>query len=188
METNRIPGHDVFDNPAGCCPPFYPDGWDDHALYFDEKLFVRATSPGAFHIPVGMAPTFRSPCAAIETPDTESHESIILGPEDSPWGAEHLFAVDREIPGSDMVRLSGDYLARVFEGSFPLFRKWSQDMKRVAAERGRRLEKLYFFHTTCPKCARVYGKNYVVGLAKVGQACVRGSEGADGDAQDAQPS
>jgi hypothetical protein len=29
------------------------------------------------------------------------------------------------------------------------------------------MEKLYFFYTTCPKCAQVYGKNYVVLLAKI---------------------
>jgi len=27
--------------------------------------------------------------------------------------------------------------------------------------------KLYFFYTTCPRCAQKYGKNYVVILAQV---------------------
>lgn len=31
----------------------------------------------------------------------------------------------------------------------------------------RNMEKMYFFYTTCPKCAKVYGKNYTVLLAKV---------------------
>jgi len=26
---------------------------------------------------------------------------------------------------------------------------------------------MYFFYTTCPTCAKHYGKNYVVGVAKV---------------------
>ncbi|MHC4509420.1 MAG: hydrolase [Planctomycetota bacterium] len=26
---------------------------------------------------------------------------------------------------------------------------------------------MYFFYTTCPKCAKVYGKNYTVLLAKI---------------------
>jgi hypothetical protein len=29
------------------------------------------------------------------------------------------------------------------------------------------MEKMYFFYTTCPKCAKVYGKNYTVLLAKI---------------------
>ena len=36
----------------------------------------------------------------------------------------------------------------------------------VKAKR-RELKKMYFFYTTCPKCAKVYGKNYVVLFAKV---------------------
>ena len=26
----------------------------------------------------------------------------------------------------------------------------------------------YFFYTTCPKCAKAYGENYVVGVAEFG--------------------
>lgn len=37
------------------------------------------------------------------------------------------------------------------------------------AGKGRTLEKLYFGYTTCPKCAKAYGKNYVVLFAKVGE-------------------
>ena len=29
------------------------------------------------------------------------------------------------------------------------------------------LDTTYFFYTTCPRCAKHYGKNYVVGVAKV---------------------
>jgi hypothetical protein len=35
------------------------------------------------------------------------------------------------------------------------------------AERGKKLEKLYFAYTTCPGCAKVYGKNHVVLFARV---------------------
>jgi hypothetical protein len=45
--------------------------------------------------------------------------------------------------------------------------KWAQQMSDHVAARGRSLEKLYFGYTTCPKCAKAYGKNYVVLFAKV---------------------
>jgi hypothetical protein len=35
------------------------------------------------------------------------------------------------------------------------------------ASRGKQLQQLYFYYTTCPKCARKYGKNYVVILARI---------------------
>ncbi|MHC1707784.1 MAG: hydrolase [Bacteroidales bacterium] len=28
-------------------------------------------------------------------------------------------------------------------------------------------KKTYFYYTTCPKCAKAYGKNYVVSLVEV---------------------
>jgi NMD protein affecting ribosome stability and mRNA decay len=40
-------------------------------------------------------------------------------------------------------------------------------MKAFVAGRGKELRKLYIFYTTCPKCARKYGKNYVAILAQV---------------------
>jgi hypothetical protein len=40
-------------------------------------------------------------------------------------------------------------------------------MRDHVAARGRTLERLYFGYTTCPKCAKAYGKNYVVLFAKV---------------------
>jgi hypothetical protein len=29
------------------------------------------------------------------------------------------------------------------------------------------IEKIYFYYTTCPKCAKLYGKNYTVIFAKI---------------------
>ena len=29
------------------------------------------------------------------------------------------------------------------------------------------MQRLFFYYTTCPRCAKQYGKNYVVGLAQV---------------------
>lgn len=40
-------------------------------------------------------------------------------------------------------------------------------MKDYVASKDKSLQKLYFFYTTCPKCAKHYGKNYVVLLAQV---------------------
>jgi hypothetical protein len=45
--------------------------------------------------------------------------------------------------------------------------KWAQQMKEYVKSKGRDLKKLYFFYTTCPKCAEHYGKNYVVMVAQV---------------------
>ncbi len=63
--------------------------------------------------------------------------------------------------------VSGTFLTRVFEGPYANVHRWVQEMKTYVAARQKKLEKLYFFYTTCPKCAKFYGKNYIVLLAKV---------------------
>jgi hypothetical protein len=66
-----------------------------------------------------------------------------------------------------MVRLSGTFLTRVFEGPYANVRRWVEEMHSYVAARHKKLEKLYFFYTTCPQCAKCYGKNYVVLLAQI---------------------
>jgi hypothetical protein len=66
-----------------------------------------------------------------------------------------------------MVTLTGHYLTKVFEGPYRDAGKWAQEMKRFVSSKGKHLRKLYFFYTTCPKCAKQFGKNYVVAFAEV---------------------
>ncbi len=44
--------------------------------------------------------------------------------------------------------------------------KWAVEMKQYVENKGKQLLKLYFSYTTCPKCAKAYGKNYVVLFAQ----------------------
>ena len=45
-------------------------------------------------------------------------------------------------------------------------------MERFVESRGFRTLKSYYFYTTCPKCAKEYGKNYVVAVSEVEPALV----------------
>lgn len=45
--------------------------------------------------------------------------------------------------------------------------KWAREMTECVKTKGKVLKKLYFSYTTCPKCAKVYGKNYVVLFAQI---------------------
>jgi len=61
----------------------------------------------------------------------------------------------------------GDFLTKVFEGPYSDARQWCAEMERHVTAEGRQLDTLYLFYTTRPRCAKHYGKNYVVGVAKV---------------------
>ena len=80
---------------------------------------------------------------------------------------EHLFATTRNVPGEEMVRISGEFITRVFEGPYRHAKEWAHEMETAAEAAGHTAKRVYMFYTTCPKCARAYGKNYVVGVAEI---------------------
>jgi hypothetical protein len=167
MQPNQTPPFDVSDNETNCCPRFTPEPWQDQELHFDNKPFVRASTISAFHMPLNMDSVFARMMAAIEAAHAAGSGRLVLSHDDSAWHAEHLFAVDKEVPGAEMVRLSGEFLTHVFEGPYKDAPEWAATMAADVKKRGKHLDTMYFFYTTCPKCARHYGKNYVVGVAKV---------------------
>jgi len=91
----------------------------------------------------------------------------MLSDEKSLWGADIYIAVSKEVPQAKMARISGSFLTKVFEGPYKNAGKWAKEMKAYVQSKGRELKKMYFFYTTCPKCAEFYGKNYTVLLAMV---------------------
>lgn len=167
MQVNAIPPYDPTDNPTGCCPRFHPEAWENQELTFDEKPFVRASTVSAFHVPLNMGSVFTKTWEAIRRHHAEGKEFLVLSHDDSAWHSEHLFAVDHDVPGAVMAHLSGTFLTKVFEGPFSDAPSWADAMGRIVHDRGKDLQTLYFFYTTCPSCAKVYGKNYVVAVAKV---------------------
>jgi hypothetical protein len=168
MEVNETPAYDTSDNPTGCCPRFDPRGWDGEELHFSDKLFVRAVTRSLFHIPINMGAVFARTFAAIDKAGARSDSGfIVLSRDLSPWTSEHYFAVTHEVPGLEMQRLSGDFLTKVFEGPYSRVPAWMKELASLIARRGSEIGRTFFFYTTCPRCAKRYGKNYVVGVAEV---------------------
>ena len=161
MDTNLLPHfhYQDSDNPTHCCPRFDPAGWDRQQVHFRNKLFVRARTRSFLHIPLNMGRVFTRIGAALESAGAIDPDNfVVLSRDLSPWQSEHLFAVTKEVAGQDMLHITGDYTTRVFEGPYRKAKEWHAEL----AEAGR----IYFFYTTCPKCAKYYGKNYVVAFCE----------------------
>ena len=168
MKTNELPFYDASDNLTGCCPRFKPQGWDHQNLHFEDKPFVKATTRSFFHMPLNMGSVFSKTFKAIEDAGAADMDHfVVLSKDVSPWKSEHYFAVTKEVPGEDMSYLSGDFETRVFEGPYKEAGKWYHQLRDEVRKEGKQPEDIYFFYTTCPNCAKFYGKNYVVGFAGV---------------------
>jgi len=150
-----------------CCPRFDPGPWEDRELQWEGKRFVKDRVRSILHIPLNFGAVMRRNMEAIEKADAEPVTPVVLSDENSLWGADVYIEVTRDIPGASMAVISGTFLSKVFEGPYQNMRRWVEEMKAHVRGKGRRIQKMYFFYTTCPKCAKTYGKNYVVILAEV---------------------
>jgi hypothetical protein len=167
METNALPKYDMSDNPTNCCPKFNQNSWDGQELSFSKKLFVKVKTRSIFHIPLNIGSVYPKTFADIQAAGAFSDDNfIILSYDPSVWTGEHYFAVTREVPGHEMVEITGEFLTKVFEGPYKDTPKWLKEMEAYVKTKGREAAKTYFFYTTCPKCAKTYGKNYAVAVAE----------------------
>lgn len=168
METNALPKYDMSDNPTNCCPRFNTEGWDEQELHFKDKLFVKAKTRSIFHIPINMGSVYPKTFAELEKANAiDYNDLIVLSYDPSPWTGEHYFSVNKNVSGQEMFHMTGDYLTKVFEGPYKNAPKWEKEMKALVEEKGKNIKKTYFFYTTCPKCAKFYGKNYVVAVSEI---------------------
>lgn len=150
-----------------CCAKFDPQPWDEKEITWENKKFVKTRVRSLFHMPLNFASVMRKNVGRIEAADAKPEEMIVLSDEDSPWHSDLYIDVTKDVPEARMATLSGRFLSKVFEGSFKNIRTWVNEMQEYVKSQGRELQKLYFYYTTCPKCAKKYGKNYVVLLAQV---------------------
>ena len=156
-------------NETGCCAVPNINEWQDTQQNFENKLFIRMYTRSFLYIPLNMAKIMKKIDAIARAnnsvPPTE--DVMILSRDISPWRAEQLYAVSKPISDADMVTLEGSFLTKVFEGSYKNAKSWYVTMQNAAKKTGKQLEAIYMFYTTCPRCAKHYGKNYVIGLAHI---------------------
>jgi hypothetical protein len=152
---------------AECCPRFDPAPWDAKEITWKEKLFLQTRVRSVLYMPLNFGAVMNRSMATIEAAGANADEVVILSDDSSPWGANVYIAISKEIPGARTTTLSGTFLAKVFEGPYRNMRNWIRETESFVKSKGKAIRKRYFFYTTCPKCAKKYGKNYVVILAQL---------------------
>lgn len=156
-------------NDTGCCAVPNIKDWDKKRVVFRDKHFIRMSTKSFLHIPLNMASVMKklNETAVSSGRAMPPRQAMILSRDMSNWKADQLYAVTGEIEGADNVVLNGDFLTMVFEGPYQNAKQWYDQLLDFVKEKGCKSDEVYFFYTTCPKCAKHYGKNYTIGLAKI---------------------
>ncbi|MFA6049105.1 MAG: hydrolase [Candidatus Micrarchaeia archaeon] len=152
---------------TGCCKRFDPKPWDGKTIVLKDRLFVKVRVLSFLHIPLNYGQVMASSMEKIWAAKAAADSPLMLSDENSLWGADVYIAVSKKVAGLENVRLSGTFLSKVFEGDYKNMGTWIKQMNDYVASKGKTTEKLYFFYTMCPACAKAYGQNYTVLLAKI---------------------
>lgn len=154
-----------------CCPRFDPEPWQNKTHVWQEKLFIKDSIPQFFHIPFPKALNkviqrmWEKAKASDAAPEIK--DFLLLAYDPSPWKSELYMAVNREVPDIENIRMTGTFISKVFDGPYSGVPKYIKEMDRYLSGIGKKSKKYYFYFTTCPKCAKKQGHNYIVAFSEV---------------------
>ena len=154
-------------NEKECCPKFDPTPWDGKIFEWSNKKFIKDKVFTLFFMPINFGSVMTKMMTKVEKAGVQIPEYLCLSDHTSKLNMDIYLAVDKEVPGTENVTLSGKYISKVYEGDFKETGEWCKDFSEYMKSKGLVMKKMYMWYTTCPKCAKKYGKNYVVIIAEV---------------------
>lgn len=152
---------------TGCCPRVDPSLWDDKVLEWNNKKFIKGKVFTLFYMPMNFGRVITKLMNKTGEAKVNLDNNLCLSDHTSKWNMDIYLAVDGEVPGVQNVTLSGKFLSKVYEGNFKDTGKWCDDFKNYAKIKNSEIKKWYMWYTTCPKCAKKYGKNYTVIIGQI---------------------
>jgi hypothetical protein len=150
-----------------CCPEFNPTLWDEKVFEWKEKKFIKDKVFTIFYMPVNFGNVMKKLDERIRLANATVPDNLGLSDHTSLWNMDVYLAVDKEIPKVQNTVLSGTFISKVYEGPFNETGKWQKNFTEWCKTQGHKTLKQFMWYTTCPKCAKKYGKNYVVILAEM---------------------
>jgi hypothetical protein len=152
---------------AECCPKFNPISWDDKIIEWNNKLFIKDRVFTFFFMPVNFGKVMRRLDESVRKAGVEIIDGLSLSDHTSKWNMDVYLAVNKEVSGAENTALSGKFYSKVYEGPFGNTGKWSKDFEIIVKSKGFNVKKWFMWYTTCPKCAKKYGKNYVAIISEI---------------------
>jgi hypothetical protein len=151
-----------------CCPRLDPGLWDGKMLEWNDKRFIKDRVRTFFYMPLNFGGVMKKLNEEVEKAGAKMPDGLCLSDHTSKWNMDIYLAVDKEVPCAENATLTGRFLSKVYEGPFKDTGRWCKDFEEYAKKQGYAVKKWFMWYTTCPKCAKAYGKNYVVVVGKVG--------------------
>ncbi|MDP4291833.1 MAG: hypothetical protein Q8908_12185 [Bacteroidota bacterium] len=151
-----------------CCPKFDPIPWDDKTFEMENKKFIKEHVFTLFYMPVNFGAVMKRLYKRFTSAGEKMPDTLCLSDHTSLWNMDIYLPVEKEIPDIENTKLTGKFYSKVFEGPYKDSGKWMKEMEGIMKSKGMTSMKNYVWYTTCPKCAKKYGKNYVAMINQIG--------------------
>ena len=150
-----------------CCPEFDPSPWDEKISVWENKKFIKERVVTLFYMPLNFGKVMKRFGNTLTKAGAVMPDYLCLSDQTSRWNMDLYLAVDKVIPGAENVAFTGKFYSKVYEGPFRDTGKWCADFEGHLKLKGFNFGKIYVWYTTCPKCSKKYGKNYIVILSQI---------------------
>jgi len=166
MEAMKKPEEDSENTEKKCCPEFNPKKWEGKTFRWKDKLFIKESMATFFHIPfpwiikkkiAKLCDTAKN--ARAELPD---QDFLMLFKDPSAFKSNLYLAVTKSVKDVDNVKISGTFMAKVFDGPYKDIPKFMKQMNEELAKKGKTAKTYYVHYAYCPECSKKYGHNYMI--------------------------
>jgi hypothetical protein len=155
-----------------CCPEFKPEKWDQKTFNWENKPFLKETMPTFFHIPLSSIinkKVVKMSGMAMESKMAEANpeDALLLFRDPGAFKSEMYLSVAGQVPDANNAAISGTFIGKVFDGPYRSIPKFIKETNDFAAAQGKKPKDYYIHYAYCPKCAKKYGKNWMIIFAEV---------------------
>jgi len=141
-----------------CCPQFDSIPWNGKVFEWNNKKFIKDKVTTQFYMPINFGEVIMRMSDKVERSGAKMPDWLCLSDHTSESNMDIYLAVDKEVDDAENVTLGGKFLSKVYEGDFENTGEWCMDFEGYAKGKGLDVKKWYMWYTTCPECAKKYGK------------------------------
>lgn len=148
------------------CVELKKSDWDEKEFSWKNKIFYKTKYKEFMHIPLNYSKVLAKAEDQIKKAGVEL-DGFTLSGEESMFSSSLMIPVKSEKADLPTEKLSGTYIARLFEGQYKEAGDWAKEMVNFVHGKQKEVNKLWFWYATCPKCAKKLGKVQTVIFAEV---------------------
>ena len=171
----ELEGEIMSEEKEECCPKFEPARWDKKEFDWKDKQFIKESMPTFMHMPfppmiAKKITKMMELATAADKISKDKKDVLVLFQDPSAFKSNIYISVTGHVPGANNVKISGKYMARVYDGPYNAVPKFINDMNKYLKKEGKKTPENgdYLIHYAyCPKCEKKFGHEYMILFAKI---------------------